>query len=78
MIGDHHGRTAGRATLLVRAADGILGTHNVAEDRLGPRLPASLTAFYRLLGWRRDLASSQGTLIALNSLAVVEGPQYGA
>jgi hypothetical protein len=27
MIGDHHGRTAGRATLLVRAVDGILGTH---------------------------------------------------
>ena len=27
MIGDHHGRTAGRATLLVKAADGILGTH---------------------------------------------------
>jgi hypothetical protein len=29
MIGDHHGRTAGRATLLVRAADAILGTHIV-------------------------------------------------
>jgi hypothetical protein len=27
MIGDHHGRTAGRATVLVRAVDGILGTH---------------------------------------------------
>jgi DNA-binding XRE family transcriptional regulator len=27
MIGDHHGRTAGRATLLVRATDEILGTH---------------------------------------------------
>jgi len=27
MIGDHHGRTAGMATLLVRAVDGILGTH---------------------------------------------------
>ena len=27
MIGDHHGRTAGRATLLVRAVDEILGTH---------------------------------------------------
>jgi len=27
MIGDHHGRTAGSATLLVRAMDGILGTH---------------------------------------------------
>jgi hypothetical protein len=29
MIGDHHGRTAGRATLLVRAADAILGTRNL-------------------------------------------------
>jgi hypothetical protein len=29
MIGDHHGRTAARATLLVRAMDGILGTHTV-------------------------------------------------
>jgi hypothetical protein len=27
MIGDHHRRTAGRATLLVRATDEILGTH---------------------------------------------------
>jgi len=26
MTGDHHGRTAGRATLLVRAMDEILGT----------------------------------------------------
>ena len=29
MTGDHHGRTARRATLLVRAADEILGTHRV-------------------------------------------------
>ena len=28
MMGDHHGRSAGSATLLVRAVDGILGTHN--------------------------------------------------
>jgi hypothetical protein len=27
MIGDHHGRMTGRATPLVRAMDGILGTH---------------------------------------------------
>jgi len=34
MIGDHRGRSAGRATLRVRAADGILGTHTavVIED----------------------------------------------
>ena len=27
MTGDHHGQAAGMATLLVRALDGILGTH---------------------------------------------------
>jgi hypothetical protein len=39
MIGDHHGRRAGRATLLVRAVDDILGTH-----RLGQALIATLAA----------------------------------
>ena len=29
MIGDHHGRTAARATLLVAATDEILGTHRL-------------------------------------------------
>jgi hypothetical protein len=29
MTGDHHGQTHGTATLLVRAVDGILGTHKV-------------------------------------------------
>ena len=29
MIGDHHGRTAGSTTLLVRAVDDLLGTHRV-------------------------------------------------
>jgi hypothetical protein len=33
MIGDHHGRAAGRATLLVRAMDGILGTHRLDIHR---------------------------------------------
>ena len=41
--------------------------------RLGLRLPDSLAAFYRLLGQRRDLTSNQDTLIALDSLAVVDG-----
>jgi len=30
MTGDHHDRTARRATLLVTAADEILGTHSAA------------------------------------------------
>jgi hypothetical protein len=29
MIGDHHGQTAGRATLQVTVTDEILGTHNL-------------------------------------------------
>jgi len=29
MTGDHHGQAAGMASLLVRAVDGILGTHKV-------------------------------------------------
>ena len=33
MIGDHHGRTAGRATLLARAADEILGTQSTVSGR---------------------------------------------
>jgi len=32
MTGDHHGRTARRATLLVTATDDILGTHNPAME----------------------------------------------
>jgi hypothetical protein len=31
MIGDHHGRAARIATLLVRAVDEILGTHACVE-----------------------------------------------
>jgi hypothetical protein len=35
MIGDHRGRTAGSATLLVRAMDGILGTHRFRRQLYG-------------------------------------------
>src|SRR5512142_162952 len=36
MNGDHHGRTARRATLLIRAVDEILGTHShAAPGNLG-------------------------------------------
>jgi hypothetical protein len=34
MTGDHHGHTAGMATLLVRALDGLLGTHSLKGARL--------------------------------------------
>ena len=48
MTGDHHGRGVGRATLLVRAVDGILGAHGLslrkparpdAPSRSEPRPP---------------------------------------
>jgi hypothetical protein len=43
MIGDHHGRDAGTATLLLTALDGILGTHTqwatCSPLRLGRVLP---------------------------------------
>jgi hypothetical protein len=35
MIDDHHGRTARRATLLVRAVDEILGTHRINKFLAG-------------------------------------------
>ena len=40
MIGDHHGRGAGRATLLVRAVDAIFGTHRAARSSRSPGPPA--------------------------------------
>jgi len=58
----------------VRDGDGCTAEEVAAvEERLGLRLPASLAAFYRLLGRRRDLTSHQDRLIALNSLAVEDG-----
>jgi len=44
-----------------------------AEERLGLRLPASMAAFYRLVGRRRDLTSNQDHLVPLNSLTVGDG-----
>ena len=42
MPGDHHGRMAGRATLLVRAVDEILGTHSIC-GRSWPSTRATAT-----------------------------------
>jgi len=37
MTGDHHGQTAGTATLLVRALDGIIGSARVQRHgQVGP------------------------------------------
>jgi hypothetical protein len=40
MIGDHHGLAAGKATLLVRAVDDILGTHKACRNA-GSQVPAA-------------------------------------
>jgi hypothetical protein len=43
MTGDHHDRTARRATLLVTAADEILGTHRYSEQKTaGQRVMSAL------------------------------------
>ena len=58
----------------IRGGDGCTaGEVAAAEERLGLRLPASLTALYRLIGRRRDLTSRQNRLISLNSLLVEDG-----
>jgi len=46
MIGDHHGRSTGRATVLARAVDAILGTHTPVAGRQagGPPVPPQLAA----------------------------------
>jgi hypothetical protein len=58
----------------LRDGDGCTAEEVAAvEERLGLRLPASMAAFYRLLGWRPDLTGNQDTLISLNSLRVLDG-----
>jgi hypothetical protein len=53
MIGDHHGRTAGRATLLVRAVEEILGTHSVPCTALyGGELQLRPVSRHRANWWR--------------------------
>ena len=63
MTGDHHGRTARRATLLVTAADEILGTHRFGRQYrgLGAGARAVLDAARRdgkLTGPERDITVS--------------------
>ena len=58
----------------IRDGDGCTAEEvDAAEERLGLRLPASLAAFYRLLGRRTDLTSNQDHLVRLNSLTVEDG-----
>ena len=42
-MGDHHGRSAGSATLLLRAVDGILGTHNQIITSKGATIASTVT-----------------------------------
>jgi hypothetical protein len=49
MTGDHHGRTARGATLLVRAVDGILGTHKIAWNFAASTSRVTSTAQYHTI-----------------------------
>jgi hypothetical protein len=60
MIDDHHGRAAGTATLLVRAVDGILGTHRVTVSYL-----AVTGVPLRLAGWVPRLIAVYAALAAV-------------
>jgi hypothetical protein len=61
MTGDHHGQAAGMASLLVRAVDGILGTHRSSEkDQVNWHLVGGLPYRMRWFGRRaleKDLPS---------------------
>ena len=65
MIGDHHGRAAGRATLLVTTVDGILGTYR------------SLRAKKQRKGLPQDEPSPRSSRPALE-LAAHAAPLHGA
>ena len=58
MTGDHYGQTAGMATLLVRAVDGILGTHTASGGRECPHLPRSALVPSSGCADLRDLVAS--------------------
>jgi len=67
MIDDHHGPGAWRANLLVRAVDGILGTHSLM--RAFPcqvcRLPTAHNGLIWV--WRSHLCDPIHTVITLGS-----------
>jgi hypothetical protein len=67
MIGDHYGPTAGRATVLVRAVDEILGTHRSWAPRSTRSSPGSSSRpgtcswTWRMPGHERNSSCMTGT-----------------
>ena len=61
MIDDHHGPSAGRANLLVRAMDGILGTHSRCRTATWWRRIRISAVFHA--SSRRDSRSHAATLV---------------
>jgi len=56
MVDDHHGRTAGRATLLARAMDEFFGTHRIRTVLCNVRTPRMNAITERWIGGcRREL-----------------------
>ena len=72
MSGDHHGRTARRATALVRAADEILGTHRSSAT--------SRHVLWRVSGpaleWRKRLSRPAGSVKSRCSMFAGPASEY--
>jgi integrase len=61
MTDDHHGRTVGRATLLVRAVDDVLGTHNWVPQEIRHTLVSRLSSNGTALADIADLVGHKDT-----------------
>jgi pimeloyl-ACP methyl ester carboxylesterase len=73
MIDDHHGRTTGRATLQVRAVDGILGTHTATCSAAGQAVVGSIHP-----EWPRASARAAGIWLERPAQALQLSPPAAA
>jgi hypothetical protein len=73
MTGDHHGRKAGRATLLVTAMDDILGTHNAGDHMAAHRVGQFLANRLEMRELRgRAAAGDQSADIYLTAMLIAQ------
>jgi putative transposase len=80
MTGDHHDRTARRATLLITAADEILGTHRLikAIEAVFPRSLRMRCWFHRLANIRAKLPDDEAAEVMAHLYAVRDAPTLDA
>jgi hypothetical protein len=81
MTGDHHGRGVGRATLLVRAVDAILGTHSTEVPVSGSAAGAALLACWQQRpGVARVAAAGAAATFAVHAVreAIYLSPGHGS